>query len=362
MASKPKDSKVRRSKSTKRRKASSPSEVSIDKIRVTEEYAQNEPKLAAVLDEAVFVLKDRLNASDIKLHNIERRVKSLESLIAKCERDGRVDPFNTIHDIAGARVICLFKDDLEKIEKIISDSFEVLETDDKRLGGEAPLGYLSIHYVCRIPEHYKGPRYDQTKGITFEIQVRTLCMHCWAAVSHYLDYKGDWDVPRDLRMALNALGGLFYVADNEFQQFFFARQQSLARAASGTENPKNINEDINLDTVTLYLQNKFPHRHHGTKEQISSFVYELKTAGFGQLAEVDQEITRATEALAEAERNPGPGITRHEDPNVPFSFGSLAAARFSLAMASDKYNLIRQYDREKLFGTSALGFVRPLKE
>jgi hypothetical protein len=41
-------------------------------------------------------------------------------------------------------------------------------------------------------------------------------MHCWAAVSHYLDYKGDWDVPVDLKRALSALSGLFYVADNEF--------------------------------------------------------------------------------------------------------------------------------------------------
>lgn len=38
--------------------------------------------------------------------------------------------------------------------------------------------------------------------LTFEIQVRTLCMHAWAVVSHYLDYKGDWDVPADLKLSL----------------------------------------------------------------------------------------------------------------------------------------------------------------
>jgi ppGpp synthetase/RelA/SpoT-type nucleotidyltranferase len=78
-----------------------------------------------------------------------------------------------------------------------------------QLADTAVVGYLSIHYTCRMPDRYLGPRYELTSGIVFEVQVRTLCMHAWATVSHYLDYKGDWDVPAELKRSLSALSGLF---------------------------------------------------------------------------------------------------------------------------------------------------------
>src|SRR5205823_10264394 len=117
----------------------------------------------------------------------------------------------------------------------------------------------SVHYVAKIPERYKGPRYNSISTLKFEIQIRTIAMHSWAVISHYLDYKGDWDVPAHLKRALNALSGLFYIADEQFEHFYAAREESRLTAVAGLANNETDTE-INLDTVVAYIERKFPDR------------------------------------------------------------------------------------------------------
>src|SRR5260370_35528939 len=105
---------------------------------------------------------------------------------------------------------------------------------------------MPLHYIAQIPERYKGPRYDKLSSLKFEIQLRTLAMHSWAVISHYIDYKGDWDVPAHLKRSLNALSGLFYVADEQFEQFYIARMQAKTVAK---ENAAQGASEINLDTL-----------------------------------------------------------------------------------------------------------------
>ena len=160
----------------------------------------------ALLDEVVFILTERIATAGVKIHLIEHRVKELPSLIKKCQRKNLTN-MDGLVDVVGARVVSLFRSDLQRIGQIIAENFEVINIDDKISEDQGALGYLSVHYVCKMPSRYNGPRYENTTGIQFEIQVRTLCMHAWAAVSHYLDYKGDWDVPVELKRSLSALSG-----------------------------------------------------------------------------------------------------------------------------------------------------------
>jgi putative GTP pyrophosphokinase len=166
---------------------------------------------------------------------------------------------------------------------------EVIEVDDKLAESNNPLAYMSVHYKCKMPSTYQGQRYEKTANVTFEIQVRTLCMHCWAAVSHHLDYKGDWDVPAELKRAL-ALGGLFYVADDEFEHFNAAR---LASKKSTEAASKPLEQDINLDTISAYLRKKFPDRAAMVSELISDLVREIREAGYQSLGQVDYDVERA---------------------------------------------------------------------
>jgi putative GTP pyrophosphokinase len=189
------------------------------------------------------------------------------------------------------------------IEEILRTNFDVLGVDDKLSDG-GPLGYQSTHYLCKLPPRYKGPRYDNTAGVKFEIQVRTLCMHAWAAVSHHLDYKGDWDVPEDLKRALSALGGLFYVADNEFQQFYSARQKSKTEAEQQTRPEKR--QELNLDTILPYLSLRFPERRKPSSASASKLVRELKGYGYETIADLENVLDRGADAFREYERRHPP--------------------------------------------------------
>lgn len=215
----------------------------LDKTNISNEYEQQHPIYEALRQEIVFILEDRITSQAIKIHTIEARVKSLEFLLDKCIRKSSNSPFDEFVDIAAARVVCLFRSDIERLKVLVGDNFEVIAIDDKMEKGD-PLGYLSVHMICKIKSGYSGPRYEKILNKPFEIQLRTLCMHCWAAVSHYVDYKGDWDVPGGLKMGLNALGGLFYVADNEFEQFYAAQNASRVRSETQIDKKPSVPVEI----------------------------------------------------------------------------------------------------------------------
>jgi putative GTP pyrophosphokinase len=267
--------------------------------RILRSYEELLPRNNALLDEVVFILGERIRASEIKIHAIEKRIKDIGSTLNKCKKK-KVTDLRALSDVVGARVICLFRSDMGLVGKLIAENFEVLDVDDKIAVENNPLGYLSVHYKCKMPTRYKGPRYENTSGLEFEIQVRTLCMHAWAAVSHYLDYKGDWDVPAELKRALSALGGLFYVADSEFEQFSAARANSRRQAELA---PDPIAEsEINLDTMAAYLRAKFPTRKQPDSDAVSELVQQIKQSGYSSIKAVDRDVSRALDGMAAFEK------------------------------------------------------------
>jgi putative GTP pyrophosphokinase len=181
--------------------------------------------------------------------------------------------------------------------------------------------------ICKMKSGFSGPRYDKIMERSFEIQLRTLCMHCWAAVSHYVDYKGEWDVPDNLKMALSALSGLFYVADNQFEQF---NASMIASKQAAEKSPDNIGlaRDINLDTVTALLRLTFPDRRVGGAAMMSKLVQEIKAAGYHSLDQVESDLNAARQAVLDYEESRKRGI---------LFFTDIGAARTALRAASTKF-------------------------
>jgi ppGpp synthetase/RelA/SpoT-type nucleotidyltranferase len=156
--------------------------------KTLEEYARAIPGLNALAQEVHFILDHALSEAGIKIHAIEYRVKEFDSIARKFE--SKSDGEDTeINDLVGARVICLFKSDLERIDEVIRSEFTVDNVDDKIVSSSDTFGYMSVHYISKLKSGVSGRRYDAIKDRRFEIQVRTLCMHAWAAISHYLEYN-----------------------------------------------------------------------------------------------------------------------------------------------------------------------------
>lgn len=175
---------------------------------------------------------------------------------------------------------------------------------------------MSLHFITEMKKEYSGPRYDDLRGTPFEIQVRTILMDAWANVSHYLDYKSDEDVPTGLRRDFYALSGLFYVADSHFELFFKSSAQSRKQAVRLAAEAESslIKQELNLDTLAAYLATRLPDREASGSKDYSELISQLKAVGYKTIGDVDQILSRASDAFAayEKERPPSkpPGSKR----------------------------------------------------
>lgn len=276
----------------------------MDIVEMAKEFEINVPHYKAVDTEVRYIVEEIFRDSIIKIHSITSRVKKIESFIDKAKRKGIKEPFKEIKDIVGIRIICLFLTDIPKIRDKIRENFDVLEEDNKMENSElSSFGYFSVHFVAVLKKEYSGPRYNKIKDIPFEIQVRTIAMHAWASISHYLSYKTEQDIPEDLKKDFYALSGLFYVADSHFQIFYNARE--LKR--EGIEKDQNIfEEDLNLDTLTVYLKEVFPDREQCDSDTLSEVIKELNLIGIKKIKEIEDIRRKAWDAFVCYEKDQPP--------------------------------------------------------
>ena len=97
-------------------------------VRKFYEINSNYKKLC---EEVEYLLKTKLSNLNLKYAHIVSRVKSLESFCEKINRKVYVDPFSEIADFAGVRLVYLYISDIDKIEEIIKNEFEIVERVNK---------------------------------------------------------------------------------------------------------------------------------------------------------------------------------------------------------------------------------------
>lgn len=312
----------------------------MDLDTIKSEYSKRKQGYEKLKTEIIYILEKKLKAANIPYHMIDGRIKELDSVIAKAQRNAPRQEFEDIDkiiDICGVRIICLFLSDIEKIELLIEKSFDVEDKDDKMLSkSESEFGYLSVHYVGKLPSDFSGPRYNDIKGLRFEIQVRTIAMHSWTTISHYLDYKSPHSIPSELRKDFQALSALFYLADSHFELFFRKGQESKQIVEKKAKKASGIaSEEINLDTLSIYLQRKFPDREHNTNiEEISKLVEELVAAGYTTIGEVDKDLQRSMEAFRLCEEKYPPTDIETDEPS---SFMDIGVVRMALTIANENF-------------------------
>lgn len=228
-------------------------------------------------------LHDIIKSSGIKqILGIEHRVKTEHSLAGKLERSG--DYYNRLEeltDLLGARIICYFSDEVDIIGKLVEQSFVIdweMSSDKRSLLEANRFGYLSLHYICSLPEDGTFPA--QLCGLKFEIQIRTVLQHAWAAIEHDIGYKNEFGVPRAIVREFSRLAGLFEIADDEFVRL----RDNMRNYTEGIREKiiNNEADDIPIDTVSL---NEYVHRN----KKMKSFLSELARIAGADIEEVNPE-------------------------------------------------------------------------
>jgi putative GTP pyrophosphokinase len=150
---------------------------------------------------------------------ISHRVKEFDSYLTKVARLRKARAPILLHDFFGARVVCPFLDETERVQELLAKHFHVVEIERK--GADRPLaefGYESVHLLVRLPQRALPTIPPHTKRLC-EIQVCTILQHAWAQIEHELVYKADRSVPKSaIRRKLAAVSATLTLADVVFQE------------------------------------------------------------------------------------------------------------------------------------------------
>lgn len=126
------------------------------------------------------------------IHHLERRLKSVDSILEKLDRKQLPHTMQAIRDnlfdVAGIRVICNYRDDVYAVSNYLSaqSDIQVLRVKDY-IQNPKQNGYRSLHVIYAIPVFLSsGAHYTPV-----EVQFRTIAMDYWASLEHALRYKTD---------------------------------------------------------------------------------------------------------------------------------------------------------------------------
>ena len=256
-------------------------------------------------------LKQAIADAGIIVAAVEARVKTEESLTGKLELKGsKYKDIFDITDLVGMRVITFYIDDVDKVASILERHFEIdwENSVDKRKAHEIDsFGYLSLHYICRVPESaYQDPEHPEVNRIRFEIQMRTVLQHAWANMNHDTGYKSGVEVPKEYLRNLNRLAGMLELADEQFSiirtELAEYRRRVQALVASG-----NLSEvPLDGETFKSYLEidpfgpltRKIAAVNQAEIQNVSlmNWLPVFKGLGFNTLGDVDKLIKTYGEA------------------------------------------------------------------
>jgi len=225
---------------------------------------------------------------------IEVRLKTWDS-IARNLKDKKYEPqkLDEIHDLAGIRIVTLFKKDNDKTAEVIEKTFKIISKEDKQLKlSKNQFGYGSIHYIVEMPGEWSTmPSVKMLVGLRAEIQLRTIAQHAWAAVSRVLTYKEENQIPVPIQRSINRAAALLELVDLEFTRVLDERSKYLESI-----NPLVGDFSLNNDVLKTIARNVFPVENMDGDEDFSEVLDEMTT--FGVVSSLDL-INRIKNKLVE---------------------------------------------------------------
>jgi ppGpp synthetase/RelA/SpoT-type nucleotidyltranferase len=320
----------------------------IEKTSFRDYYSENQ---RLFLDAEVFIrsLVGSLlsSSSTITPPSVIGRVKDREEAIKKFVRKYQSDceatkvPYEIkdfITDLIGVRVICLYEDEVEKIAKVLSDNFDVLEVTDKIKALESTedeFGYKGLHLDLKINNARRAlPEYARFSFLRFEVQIRTIVQDAWSVLDHKIKYKKS--IPARLKRRINALAAQFETVDHEF--LAIKNESMVLEEKTTTESTKTIEAQKSPLDVFQFLAIAKEH-YHGY-----AFLAEFADGFVQEILQRSQDFTAAE--LSTAFKAIKDRVERYRSQS-PYPMNPYTLIRHILFLSNqDKFGLML-FDRQR---------------
>ena len=300
-------------------------------------YYEMLPVHRRLCDEVKYILEKKTISLGVEVGHLTSRAKTLASFCEKIERKNYKYPLEEMTDLSGVRIVYLYSSDRDSLERLVEENFEVHDKIDKVSDqGVEKFGYGALHYIVSLKKQHAGERYDDLKGVHCEIQIRTILQDAWAIVAHHLSYKHEEDIPNELKRKLHALSGLFETADDQFERINHARigYQNKIKESISSDSGLSLAEDVNLDSLLVYMHWKFPDRATSSKESAANLLEELNQFGYKKLENIDKAINRSWDAVLASEKKYPPYDPGNDEPG---EYGGVGLIRIALEFVDKKY-------------------------
>ena len=219
----------------------------IEKVQFLDFYTSNHKLLEDAKDSFVALVNALLiHVGSIAISKLEGRVKDKAECIKKFNLKYRTTlessstPYSIreyITDLIGLRVVCLYEDDIKKIEQCLSEHFEIIDKTDKIAqieNTEDLFGYKGLHLDMQLNKQRMDlPEYTKYSEFRFEIQIRTIIQDSWSVLDHKIKYKKS--IPNRLKRRINTLAALFELADREFLEIRDSTVEEIQKEETSDE-------------------------------------------------------------------------------------------------------------------------------
>ncbi len=217
---------------------------------ILDEYRAKLPVFNRIKELVLETLRKSLDEKNIVVAGLEARIKSEKSLTGKLELKGyKYRTLDDITDILGARIITFFSDEVDIISALVERMFDIdwdNSVDKRKMLEIDRFGYMSLHYICRIPKTMcDDPSMPELNETRFELQMRSALQHVWANMQHDMGYKSDVEIPVEYQRNMSRLAGMLELADEQFSRIrkeitdYRRNVQSLVASGNFDEVPLN---------------------------------------------------------------------------------------------------------------------------
>jgi ppGpp synthetase/RelA/SpoT-type nucleotidyltranferase len=128
-----------------------------------------------------------------------KRPDRLKARVSQRHRDKNYQKVEEIYDdiidLAGVRIALYFPGDLDEVERLLRNAFDVSNSKVFPDEGDQPAykkrfcGYAARHYHIRIRSSDLKDTDSRYADAVVEVQVASVLMHAWSEVEHDLVYK-----------------------------------------------------------------------------------------------------------------------------------------------------------------------------